>query len=114
MDSQKVIRSDKGAETILMAECQLQLRRREKPGLGFRKAYIYGPSNRNVRIESWWGLLTDGQTEQWKQYFGKLESDRFFDGSFYDITALQFLYMPIIREHIASFVEVHNAHTIRK
>ena len=96
-----------------MAEAQLRLRRHDKPELPFRKAYIYGPSTHNVKIESWWRLLSKAQTEQWKQLFGNLSARGFFNGSWYDVTALQYIYMQVIREQIAVFVEAHNNHRIR-
>jgi transposase InsO family protein len=43
----KKIRSDKGKETILMAVAQVALRRAQKPGLPYHKAYAYGPSTKN-------------------------------------------------------------------
>jgi hypothetical protein len=95
-----------------MAECQLAFRRYEKPDLPFEAMYRFGTSTRNQRIESWWNLLTTGQTEQWKKHFEALKAKGFFDSSDYDIIALWFIYMPIIRQHVYTFVEVHNTHRI--
>ena len=46
------LRSDKGTEVDLMAESQYHLHRRNNPDLPFRKAYIFGTSSHNIRIES--------------------------------------------------------------
>jgi len=111
----KKIRSDKGEETNLLAECQIAFRRDQKPDLPFHKAYIYGTSTANQRIESWWNLLATGQTEQWRKHFENLEQDGFFDSSDdYDQIAIRFIYMPIIRDHVYTFVQVHNTHPIRR
>jgi hypothetical protein len=77
----KRVRSDKGGETDLVAECQVSFRRDQKPDILFHKAYIYGPSTANQRIESWWNLLTTGQ---WRKLFEKFEQEGFFNGSDYD------------------------------
>ena len=109
----KRIRSDKGIEIDLMAECQVMFRRKRKPNLPFFKIYNFGTSTENQRIERWWDLLTTGQTEQWKKLFKNLQSKGFFDKSYYDVIALRFIYMPIIRQHVHTFVEVYNTHRIR-
>jgi transposase InsO family protein len=109
----KVIRSDMGSETSLLCNSQLVLRRAEKPSLPFRKAYSFGTSTKNQRIEHWWNLLADGQTQTWRSLFEGLENDGYFDGGDIDKTALQFIYMGMIRNHVSSFVEQHNRHRIR-
>jgi hypothetical protein len=48
----KKICLDKGEETDLIAECQVTFRRDQKPDLPFHKAYIYGTSTANQRIEA--------------------------------------------------------------
>ncbi len=97
-----------------MAVCQVSLRRYKYPNLPFSKAFIYGPSTSNVRIERWWGILTEGQTENWKRYFGALEGKNLFNGEVFEVIALQYLYMDRIREQIQTFVDLHNTHRIRK
>ena len=110
----KRIRSNKGTETVLMAECQVLFRRNKKLDLPFSKIYTFGTSTRNQRIKSWWNLLTTAQTEPWRILFETLEAEGFFDGSIYDIVALRFIYMPFLQEHIQTFVEVYNTHRIRQ
>ena len=51
--------------------------------------------------------MTEGQTQEWKVYFGKLEAEGYFDGGETDKSSLQYLYMDMIRSHIHRFVEVH-------
>jgi hypothetical protein len=97
-----------------MAKCHVAFRRFNKPDLPFHKIYSFGKSTKNQRIESWWNLLTTGQTEQWKKLFENLKHTGFFDSLDYDIIALRYIYMPVIRDHIHTFVEVHNTHRIRR
>ncbi|KAG0126490.1 hypothetical protein HOY82DRAFT_491784, partial [Tuber indicum] len=106
----KLIRSDKGTETTLLANSHLALRRAQKPNLPFCKAYSYGTSTKNIRIESWWNLLANAQTDTWREIFVDLEENGCFDGGEIDIISLQFIYMKMITDHIQGFVRVHVRH----
>jgi len=112
----KLIRSDKGGETTLLCNSQLALRRAENPDLPLAKAYSYGTSTKNQRIESWWNLLANAQTDTWRNLFTALEKSGYFDRGEIDIICLQYIYMNIIlsRLHIQTFVQVHNTHRIRR
>jgi hypothetical protein len=69
------LRSDRGAETAIMADIHYNLGVSEKSEAGefpedggewpLREFYLYGTSTANVRIESWWGQLRRGQTGVW-------------------------------------------------
>jgi hypothetical protein len=109
-----MVRSNKGSETDLIAECHITFQRFNKLDLPFYKMYSFGTSMKNQRIESWWNLLTTGQTEQWKKLFENLKHTGFFDGLDYDVIALWYIYMPIIQDYVYTFVEVHNTHRIRR
>jgi transposase InsO family protein len=111
----KSVRSDKGTETTLMATAHVALRRAQSGDeLPFREAFIYGPSTSNIRIESWWNLLIDAQTESWKTLFEQLSNAGMWSKSKYDRIALRHLFMTPLREHIKTFVTVHNTHSIRR
>ncbi|RPB00095.1 hypothetical protein L873DRAFT_858139 [Choiromyces venosus 120613-1] len=90
------------------------LRWANHPDLPFNQAYSFGKSMKNQRIEAWWNILTEGQTQEWKEYFGTLEGEGLFDGGNIDKACLQYIYMDIIRSHIHNFIEVHNSHPIQK
>lgn len=54
----RIIRSDRGTETRLMADTHYEIRRLEDPTVDEpRKCYWFGRSVDNQRIESWWGQL---------------------------------------------------------
>ena len=112
----KVIRADKGAETILLAASQFAFRRAYKPNIRLEKTFAYGTSTKNQRIERWWRTLVDGQSDQWIAYFDELKGNGLFDSSKFDRIALQYLYMDTLRNHIASFVhtDMYNTHPIRR
>ena len=110
----KLIRSDKGTETTLLCNSHLSLRRAEQPDLPLSKAYSYGTSTKNQRIESWWNLLANAQTDTWRAIFVDLEETGFFDGGDIDVICLQYIYMEMVTAHIQGFVRVHNTHRIRR
>jgi hypothetical protein len=47
----KLIRADKGAETLLVATSQFAFRRAQKPHIQLEKTWAYGTSTKNQRIE---------------------------------------------------------------
>ena len=110
----KLIRSDKGGETTLLCNSHLSLRRASNSQLPLAKAYSYGTSTKNQRIESWWNLLANAQTDTWRNLFTDFERQGYFDGGSIDIICLQFIYMKMIRTHVQTFVQVHNTHRIRR
>lgn len=109
----KLVRSDCGTETVLLCRAHLVLRRAGNPDLAFQKIYSFGTSTRNQRIEAWWRLLAEGKTDTFRSLFEKLEQDNLFNGGAIDVTAMQFIYMDIIRQSVHDFVQVHNIHRIR-
>ena len=77
----RIIRSDRGAETSILADIQYDLGVTDMYDKGIspvgvngealdewplREFYVYGTSTLNIRIESWWGQLRRGQTGNWQ------------------------------------------------
>ena len=62
-------RSDRGSETMLLANAQLQFEQYEDPDSIIGSCYRYGTSKSNSRIESWWNQMSSGQTMQWRVYY---------------------------------------------
>ncbi|KAG0643329.1 hypothetical protein HOY80DRAFT_1094323 [Tuber brumale] len=110
----KLIHSDKGRETVLLCNSHLVLRRSQTPTLPLSKAYSYGTSTKNQRIESWWNLLANAQTDTWQNLFVEFEKEGYFDGGDIDVICLQYVYMTMIRTQVQTFVQVHNTHRIRR
>ena len=110
----QLIRSDKDTETTLLCNSQLVLHRAVNPEISIREVYSYGTSTKNQRIESWWNLLANAQTDTWREIFNDLELEGYFDGGAQDIIAMQFIYMDMITQHIHTFVQIHNSHRIRR
>jgi len=101
-----------GSERVLLAESHLTWRRANCPDLPFGNTYSYEKSTKNQRSEAWWNIITEAQSQEWKRYFAKLESEGYFDTGETDKSCLQYLYMDMIRSHIHRFIEIHNSHPI--
>jgi len=61
-----IIRADRGAETMLMANAQWQLEQADNAEALFSSTFRYGTSKSNSLIEGWWNELTKAQTRQWQ------------------------------------------------
>lgn len=62
----RIIRSDRGTETVLLAEGHHRLLRAHDPEISLKDCYFYGPSTKNQRIESWWAQLAKEQIFKWR------------------------------------------------
>jgi hypothetical protein len=56
----RLIRSDRGTETILLAEAHHKLQQSNNLEIQLPECYLYGTSTANQRIEAWWLQLTKG------------------------------------------------------
>ncbi|KAL4956709.1 hypothetical protein BDW69DRAFT_70105, partial [Aspergillus filifer] len=111
----RYVRSDRGGETVLLAEAQHKLQQSYHPEISIQDCYLYGTSTANQRIEAWWGQLTRGLLFRYRAYFQALVEDgHFFKDSLADQIALYAIYMPIISIQITSFVRTWNNHSIRR
>ena len=107
------LHTDKGVETLLMAEVQ-HLFREDQEGreIEVSEAHLFGPSTRNMKIESWWAQLVAGKVGSLKEMFEDYGRKGEFTGSKWDKMVMQFMYMDTIREHVAKFVKAHNNYVI--
>ncbi len=62
----RVIRSDRGVETGLLAAAHHRLRRDHEPDILFKDCFFYGTSTKNQRIESWWNQLNKTLIYRWR------------------------------------------------
>ena len=76
------LRTDKGTETLLMAEAQFRLREdQEGWEMEVRECHLFGPSTRNMKIEFWWGQLVSGKVGSLKEMFEGYDMEGGFTGS---------------------------------
>ncbi len=47
-----------------------------------KKSFIYGSSNHNQRIESWWAFLRTHMSQYWMDLFQELKDNDQFSGDF--------------------------------
>ncbi|KAM0803128.1 hypothetical protein BDR22DRAFT_802080 [Usnea florida] len=111
----RFVRSDRGGETVLMAQAHLTLQQAKDPEMTFRNCYMYGTSTANQRIESWWAQLTKSSLGKWIDFFRTLrDSNHFSKDMLADRIAILAIYLPTIRTEVTQFVDKWNTHNLRK
>lgn len=65
----RFVRSDRGVETVMLADAHYQLQETYEPDLQFEECYLYGTSTANQRIEAWWQQLSKGLLFRWRVYY---------------------------------------------
>ena len=88
------IRADFGTENSSVRELQVALRDcagRESC------AFLYGTSQCNQRIESWWNLVRKQTIQFWMDMFETIKYDGHFSGDFLDINLIRFCFMNLIQ-----------------
>uniref|UniRef100_A0A3B1K095 Zmp:0000000984 n=1 Tax=Astyanax mexicanus TaxID=7994 RepID=A0A3B1K095_ASTMX len=106
------IRTDLGTENCTMEQMQRFLRY-EGEDQHARDCYIYGSSNHNQRIESWWGFMRKQHAQDWMNRFQKLKDLDCFTGDFLDKQLILFTCLNIIEEELQQLVHLWNTHNIR-
>ncbi|KAL4933488.1 uncharacterized protein BDV17DRAFT_252101, partial [Aspergillus undulatus] len=111
----RFVRSDRGTETVLLAEAQHKLQKSLHPEIPISDCYLYGTSTANQRIEAWWLQLTRSIIFRYRIYFHSLQEEGHYSrDTLSDQIALYAIYMPLLRVQITSFVRTWNNHHIRK
>ena len=62
----RIVRSDRGGETVLLAEAHHRLQKAYDPDISLKDCYYYGTSVKNQRIELWWAQLSKKQLFKWQ------------------------------------------------
>jgi hypothetical protein len=70
----RIVRSDRGKETLLCAEVHFALARmmQDNPNFKIGDCWFYGTSTGNQRIESWWAQLEKSQLYRWRVSFNHM------------------------------------------
>ncbi|KAL3866702.1 hypothetical protein ACJMK2_043986 [Sinanodonta woodiana] len=97
------VRGDPGTENGMLAAMQMAFHNSEN-------AFIYGTSHANQV-----GILRQCKADFWIDHFKTLESDgHLVRGNQIHLLCLQFVYIPLIQNHLEEVVEMWNSHTIRR
>nr|XP_022287022.1 uncharacterized protein LOC111099849 isoform X1 [Crassostrea virginica]XP_022287023.1 uncharacterized protein LOC111099849 isoform X1 [Crassostrea virginica]XP_022287024.1 uncharacterized protein LOC111099849 isoform X1 [Crassostrea virginica]XP_022287436.1 uncharacterized protein LOC111100117 isoform X1 [Crassostrea virginica]XP_022287437.1 uncharacterized protein LOC111100117 isoform X1 [Crassostrea virginica]XP_022287438.1 uncharacterized protein LOC111100117 isoform X1 [Crassostrea virg len=109
-----IVRGDAGTENGIVAAMQNFLREDEEDSFS-KKAFIYGKSTHNQRIERWWGILRTKCTDRWIHLFKELEKDGHFSvGNKLHVALVQYCFMNIIRTELEEVKCAWNVHRIRQ
>nr|XP_022287723.1 uncharacterized protein LOC111100295 [Crassostrea virginica] len=106
------LRLDRGTENSYIAQMQIFLRTNHEDDESNACA-IFGSSNHNQRIESWWGFLRKHCCQFWMNTFQGLKDIDKFNGEVIDKNILQFCFMQMIQDELEDIVELWNTHRIR-
>lgn len=64
-----ILRTDTGTENTVIAAVQRYLRCDGQDEHAGAKAYVYGPSHSNERIECWWSSFRKSHSDRWMTFF---------------------------------------------
>lgn len=103
MGCPKRLRVDFGTENGHMAEMHRFLRYDHGDEFS-RKSVVYGSSNHNQRIESWWAFLRKENAQFWMNLFQALKNNDQFTGDFLDKSLIQFCFMQLIQVGMAEIL----------
>jgi len=81
------VRTDMGTENSIICEMQTFL----------GGPFIYGTSQHNQRIESWWGMLRRSNVQYWLNKFHQLKLDNHFNGDCLDKSLVQFCFTHLLQ-----------------
>lgn len=97
----RCIRADRGSENIVLGGIQRFFRRNFNDSCNGLKSFIYGPSTRNQRIESWWSNFRKQRCNWWINFFKDLCDETVFDPSIpYHVQCLRFCFLGLIQKDL--------------
>lgn len=102
----KTIRSDMGTENKTVENMQIVLHEMFGENDAERPPFMYGKSTHNQRIEAWWSILRKHGAQFWMNLFHMLKEDNHFNGSFIDVSLIQYCFMDTIQVSV-SFIKLN-------
>ncbi|XP_016336667.1 uncharacterized protein LOC107684819 [Sinocyclocheilus anshuiensis] len=107
------MRSDLGTENCYVEQMQKFLRYDDHDEYA-ENCFIYGSSNHNQRIESWWAFMRKQHAQYWINRFQDLKEKDYFTGGFLDKQLILFTCLNIIEEELQQVLHLWNTHRIRR
>lgn len=109
----KRVRADRGTENVYVEQMQTFLRRDGTDRFASHASFVYGSSNHNQRIESFWGFLRKENVQFWMNLFQSLKEEDHFSGDFVDKSLVQFCFMELLQVELNTVAHIWNTHRIR-
>ncbi|XP_031334065.1 uncharacterized protein LOC116164078 [Photinus pyralis] len=106
------IPTDMGTENSHIAHMQTFLRSRFFINQNSLPAFIYGTSQHNQRIESFWSILRRENAQYWMNLFESLKDENYFNGTLVDKSLIQFCFLHLIQMELDEVCLVWNSHRI--
>lgn len=91
------VRTDLGTENRHIEHIQTFLRNQNFSNQNTLPPFIYGTSQHNQRIESWWCILRKEHAQFWMNLFESLKDNNYFNGTFIDKSLIQFCFLNLIQ-----------------
>ncbi|KAI7802087.1 hypothetical protein IRJ41_024666, partial [Triplophysa rosa] len=107
------LRSDLGTENCYVEQMQKFLRYGHNEEYA-ENCFIYGSSNHNQRIESWWAFMRKQHDQYWNNHFQDMKDKDYFTGDFLDRQLILFTCLNIIEEELQQVQHLWNSHRIRQ
>ncbi|XP_041361772.1 uncharacterized protein LOC121377750 [Gigantopelta aegis] len=106
------IRADRGTENGHVEQMQKFLRRNHTDSYAGEKAFLYGTSTANQRIESMWGMVRKQGIQYWMNLFQSLLDDGKFDGGYLDRELIRFCFLDVIQATLDDIRSTWNRHRL--
>lgn len=106
------IRADMGNENAYVAVFQTLIQNGVLQGTPF----MYGTSQHNQRIESWWSIYRKESSSTWMDFLRGLKENGHFSGDDLDVALVQYCFMPILKVCVRTCNNgaINTAHVNRK
>ena len=111
----RCVRADRGSENIVLCGMQRFMRRNGTDSASRKNSFIFGPSTRNQRIESWWSIFKRSRAIWWINFLKDLCDEGIYDpGLQYHKDCFRFSFMGLIQKELDETKALWNSHRIRK
>jgi hypothetical protein len=110
----KVIRSDRGTETVGVNLAQKVFRHHHIDSLAGDNSYRYGGSKSNTRIEAWWSQFRRSHSGWWIDVLSRITDLGYLDITNELIRDISIaIFLPLLRDAVSIFKDVWNRHRLR-
>ena len=110
----RCIRADRRTENVIVCGAQRFLRRNCNDDFSGKRSFLYGPSTRNQRIESWWSIFRKTRMNWWINFFKDLCDLNLYDPSIeVQVECMRFCFISLLQTELDEMLSLWNSHRIR-